>query len=148
MYIHYVESHNKILILCIIKIPSKYLLVKLHATIFISLSTVRIIQDSDDIVWWLNYSCLYDSVIRGNFRWELISVSGNFNLYFQTMAPEKACVAGYGAGNIPAWKFPHHKRTCALPWTTGLWWECMAPWVWGLGVGPFCNLHNVPYLEW
>ena len=65
-----------------------YLLVKFLRKLFI----VRNFQDSDDIVWRVHYSCLYDTVIQGYFRWYPISMDVNFSLHFQTMASEKACV--------------------------------------------------------
>ena len=61
-----------------------YLLVKFLR----ELSIARNFQDSDDIVWWVHYSCLYDIVIQGYFRWDPISMYGNFNLHFSSMAAE------------------------------------------------------------
>ena len=82
-----INTIMKYLLFLIIRCPFK-----LHMNYFISLSTVRIIQDSEDIVWWLYDSYLYDTVIQGYFRWDPISVSGYFRLHFPTMAPKKACV--------------------------------------------------------
>ena len=61
-----------------------YLLVKFLRR----LSIVCNFQDSDDIVRWVHYSCFYDIVIQGYFRWDPISMYGNFSVHFPTMAPE------------------------------------------------------------
>ena len=65
------------------------------------LSIVRNFQDSDDIVWWVHYSCLYD--IQGYFRSDPISKYRNFRLHFPTMAPEISlddAVGVYGAFGV------------------------------------------------
>ena len=61
------------------------------------LSIVRNFQDYYDIVWWVHYSRLYDSVTKGYFRWYPISIYGNFSLHFPTMASAKA-KATYSTG--------------------------------------------------
>ena len=97
------------------------------------------------IILVVHYSCLYDSVIQGYFLWKPILVSGNFDCISRLWRRISLCchligslfgVPDYGAGNIPGCKFPHRKRTCALPWTMGLGWECMtlrSAWRHGLG---------------
>ena len=90
-------------------------------------------------------------LVGSNFRiW-------NFSLYFQTMAPEKACVVAssevvfevpdYGTGNIPTSSSQADVRL-ALEWGCLTPFDCKAPWACVAGVQQFCKLQNVPYLEW
>ena len=100
-----------------------YLLVKFLR----GLSIVCNFQDSDDIVWWVHYSCLYDIVIQGYFRWDPISMYGNFSLHFPTMAPETSAddaLGVYGAFGV------HDAKGNRLEWC------------------PSEKIQNVPFLEW
>ena len=81
-----VEFHNKILILSIIKMPSKYLLVKFTWIVYCTqFSRFR---------WFCVTSLLVPVryVIQGYFLWKPNYSVREFWLHFRTMALEKSCV--------------------------------------------------------
>ena len=53
------------------------------------LSIVSNFQDSDDIVWWVHYSRLYDAVIKVNFLFK-----PNYNIVSVILAEFLYCYAG------------------------------------------------------
>ena len=114
------------------------------------------------------------SCVGGSRLWRrkklVLSIHQKFCWGFPIMAPKKACIVAssevavgvpdYGAGNIPGWKFPHRKKTCALPWRFFFLWVVVrmhdalglhgalgVHGAWGLMVGarPFYKLQNVPW---
>ena len=133
---------------------------------FISLSTVCIIQDSDDLVWRLHYSRLYETVVQGYFsvganfsvRKFLVCISRLWRQKKLLLSHRRKLYRGSRLWQHPgmeifSWQedvrlaMDHGVRVrvrdaldvlCALGVHSTS----------GLGVGPFCKLQNVPFLEW